>query len=762
MRLNYFKSRLFLKYMASYLLVLLIPLIFLTLLIYNNAAGNLRAEIEQSHLNQLMQAETIVDSHMKQLNDISSHAAYDERLARYRVQDPYYIIEATDALQLYKATSPIIGEMFLYYHGDSKIYSTDGMNSLEVFTGTYKFQNWSAGAIIEDLNTLRYATMRPADLFNRRPGFNQSMLAYLVPITPNSPTPHGTLMYLVRESELTGLIDSILGNYQGSSYIVNADGQVLASNSNREEPLEEAELQSLISLEPGIHSVDLNGIAHSVVSVESDQNGWQYVTLMPSAQFFGNVLHIRSFIILLSCIVFALGALIALLLARRQYHPIFSLFQYANSRNGEQGEYVPDGRTAAGHELDRIRSALQEYSARADLQEPYARNHLLLMLLRHGKVSSVPPNLLQSLDVSFNGDRYFAMLIGRQGETGDTGLVQEWQPMQQFLSEVEFPEYHARVYSVELQKPDQIALIVSFQVLAGMDETRQIRGIVQGAYDHLHDVYQLLPVIGVGTCFGDPDRLNQSFIEACSAYESRLAPGNGGIAYFSSLPSVNDEACWIPNNVLLKLTQSLKQGNRDVAEQSAQEAIAYLKTPGLPAKFIRYISVDMINTIVKTAIEAGVEGVSSKLPSQVVFTSLDELSRHCHNLILHICDQVEQKEAKEAHTLIDRIILYLDEHYMDHSMSLEEISFRYSISMSYFSRAFKEKMGINFVQYIWQKRMADVMTDLTTTNDPLKDIIQRVGYLDTPSFIRKFKKETGHTPGQYRKLFSGGGTGTGG
>jgi two-component system response regulator YesN len=48
--------------------------------------------------------------------------------------------------------------------------------------------------------------------------------------------------------------------------------------------------------------------------------------------------------------------------------------------------------------------------------------------------------------------------------------------------------------------------------------------------------------------------------------------------------------------------------------------------------------------------------------------------------------------------------------------------------------------------------MEEVQRQLETTNDPLKDIIIRVGYVDTPNFIRKFKKETGYTPGQYRKL----------
>ncbi|MFS0726508.1 helix-turn-helix domain-containing protein [Paenibacillus sp. 1P07SE] len=498
----------------------------------------------------------------------------------------------------------------------------------------------------------------------------------------------------------------------------------------------------------------MDGIDHSVVSIKSTQNSWRYVTLMPSAQFFSNVLHIRSFIIVLFSAVVLLGGLFALLLARRQYHPILNLFEYANSK---VREHEPaDGAAHSDNELEHIRSALQEYSDRVDLQEPYARNHLLLMLLRHGNVSRLPTKLLQTLDLSFDRSRHFAMLIGRKDAAAEPDLPLEWQTMQQLLFEVEFPEYGARVYSVELPKPDQIALIVSYDKLASMEEQRQLRGIVQAAHDHLHDIYQLHPLIGVGSCYDNPDRLHQSFVEACSAYESRLSPGGGTISYFSKLSSASEEASWLPKNVLLLLDQSLKQGNREVAEQTVREAVDYLQTPGLSVKFVRYMSVDMVNTIVKTALESGVAHVGTKLPAQVSFASLDELYRHCLNLVAHVCDQVEWKEEKETHSLMDQILAYIDAHYMDHNLSLEEISYKYSISMSYFSRSFKEKVGINFVQYIWKKRMAAVITDLTTTNDPLKDIIQRVGYLDTPNFIRRFKKETGHTPGQYRKLFSGG------
>ncbi|MNC57066.1 DNA-binding transcriptional regulator AraC [compost metagenome] len=47
--------------------------------------------------------------------------------------------------------------------------------------------------------------------------------------------------------------------------------------------------------------------------------------------------------------------------------------------------------------------------------------------------------------------------------------------------------------------------------------------------------------------------------------------------------------------------------------------------------------------------------------------------------------------------------------------------------------------------------MDEVIRLLENTSAPLKEIIGQVGYLDAPNFIRKFKKETGLTPGQYRK-----------
>lgn len=759
MKLSYFKSRLFLKYISSYLLILLIPLILLTVIIYNSAVNNLRSQIEQSHLNQLNQTKAIVDNLVNQLHDIASRVSYDEQLTRYQVHDPYFGRYAINTLKSYKSTSPLINEMFLYFHNDDSIFSTAGMSGLSVFTEKFSFRNWKSEQVVQDLNEVRFPAVRPVNLVGKNRSLNQSMLAFLVPITPNSPNPHGTLMFLIKESELTALINSILGSYQGSSFIFDNTGQVLAANYNHEGALPDEDLKTLTTLMPGIHSLNVGGQANSVVSVKSEQNGWQFVTMMQSSQFFSNVLHIRSLIAIIFSALLAAGSIAALLLARKQYNPIFDLVQFANSKSGSPVEENLHGRDGR-NELERIRNALYEYSSKADLQEPYARNHFLLMLLKYGNLESLPAELSKSLNLHFEGSCHFIIVVGR-GEPGETlgeaslsAELPDWQAVIKALSQTDFKEQRAYVHSVELPKPDQIALIVSFNPLEGQTELEQMRRIAGNIQQRIASVFHFRSVMGVGRCYSGPAQLNQSFIEACSAFDSRVSAGSGSVTFFAELSESSSQAGWISKNLLLKLSQSLKQGSYTVAVQTVDEAMKDLQEAGFCLKLARCVYFDIANTVIKTGLELGVDSLVGDIPGPEAFQSAEELNRQLRALCSRICTWVEQNEKKEELSLMDQIVGYIDSHYMDHSLSLEFISGKFAISVSHFSRSFKETVGINFVQYIWQKRIAAAIHKLTTTNEPLKDIIQTVGYQDMPNFIRKFKKETGHTPGQYRKLYS--------
>lgn len=71
--MSYLKSRLFLNYALSYLLILLVPLLLFAGAISQSATGNLQREVERAHYNQLAQARHTVDSRMRELDDRHPH-----------------------------------------------------------------------------------------------------------------------------------------------------------------------------------------------------------------------------------------------------------------------------------------------------------------------------------------------------------------------------------------------------------------------------------------------------------------------------------------------------------------------------------------------------------------------------------------------------------------------------------------------------------------------------------------------------------------
>jgi YesN/AraC family two-component response regulator len=458
---------------------------------------------------------------------------------------------------------------------------------------------------------------------------------------------------------------------------------------------------------------------------------------------------------MLFSIVLLVGAAIALLMARIQYHPISALAEFANSKSKSKRPNLSSGEnTRPENELERIRLTLQEYSSRADLQEPYARNHFLLMLLKYGSTQSLSPDLLDTFDIQFDRTHHFVMVMGRDEIPGRQEGLHNWQSIIQLLAEAELPELGAHAYCVELPDPDRLAIIVSFNLSDAILEYDHMSRIVETMRSNVLEMFSDRLTIGVGSCYASSSQLNQSFIEACSAF-NRMSTGNGSITFFEKVSYTPEQTFWIPANMLLKLSQSLKQGSYDVAVQVIGEAIENVRTSGISVMYIRCIGFDILNTMLKTAAELGIHHVTpDDIPHISTFQSLSEFERSLVNLASRICEQVERNMKKEEYSLMDQITAYIDNHYRDHTLSLDTISYEYAISPSYFSRSFKEKMGINFIQYIWQKRMEEVMHLLKTTNEPLKNIITQIGYLDTPNFIRKFKKETGLTPGQYRKLYS--------
>lgn len=93
---------------------------------------------------------------------------------------------------------------------------------------------------------------------------------------------------------------------------------------------------------------------------------------------------------------------------------------------------------------------------------------------------------------------------------------------------------------------------------------------------------------------------------------------------------------------------------------------------------------------------------------------------------------------------------YIREHYAE-PLTLSHIAKIVSVNPAYLSSRFAKHCGQNFLEYLTHYRVEKARELLKNTNLQIQEIAERVGYGDVAYFNRIFRRETGRTPGAYRK-----------
>lgn len=84
--------------------------------------------------------------------------------------------------------------------------------------------------------------------------------------------------------------------------------------------------------------------------------------------------------------------------------------------------------------------------------------------------------------------------------------------------------------------------------------------------------------------------------------------------------------------------------------------------------------------------------------------------------------------------------------------NIEELAQQAHLSQAYFQVMYKKVFGITCINDVINVKIAHAKILLTSTELPVKQVAQELGYNEVYHFIRQFKKATGTTPGAFHKL----------
>jgi two-component system response regulator YesN len=94
---------------------------------------------------------------------------------------------------------------------------------------------------------------------------------------------------------------------------------------------------------------------------------------------------------------------------------------------------------------------------------------------------------------------------------------------------------------------------------------------------------------------------------------------------------------------------------------------------------------------------------------------------------------------------------YIEKHYTDPELSLNQVATHVNLSPSYFSVVFSQEVSQTFKEYLTEIRIKKAKELLRTTNLKSAEIPFRIGYSDPHYFSYVFKKKTGLSPTEFRQ-----------
>lgn len=129
--------------------------------------------------------------------------------------------------------------------------------------------------------------------------------------------------------------------------------------------------------------------------------------------------------------------------------------------------------------------------------------------------------------------------------------------------------------------------------------------------------------------------------------------------------------------------------------------------------------------------------------------TLAELTSALGDIFDAILEEQNNTQQEPKPQWVDKMAVYINQHYTDENLGLTEVSSQFGITPSYATRVFKQYTGHGIYETIQHVRLS-AAKDLLHTDLTMKQIAQTVGYTSFLSMNRAFKKYEGTTPSQFR------------
>ena len=174
-------------------------------------------------------------------------------------------------------------------------------------------------------------------------------------------------------------------------------------------------------------------------------------------------------------------------------------------------------------------------------------------------------------------------------------------------------------------------------------------------------------------------------------------------------------------------------------------------------KQLEYLTVSLVNTFMIAAIQGGVyPPEANSIADQALrrlsqIKTVTEIPALVSDAALRLSEMARiTKDRDTGNVHVEKAKHYLSDH-LTQEIRTEDIAAAVGLSPYHLSRLFKSHTGLTMREYLTKERIEAAKQLLAATDRAIPQIASLLRFCDQSYFTIVFRRQTGQTPGEYRK-----------
>lgn len=551
----------------------------------------------------------------------------------------------------------------------------------------------------------------------------------------------------------------IVGNPEEEIFVIK-EGTITASNEKlKEKLLKEYSIQEL--LQNKLDEVVIDGERYYVEMVPSESIAVQYITLTSQENIYIQASRIQYFMVLVMLVCLFTGLVVMYFLIKKKYNPLKDLLEalgyYDETDDLEEYEWLLKQKKLFREKHQRAKKEINQ-------REKIVRQQNLYRLISLPYDSRYQEKEELVKEDIFSKENIFVFLFFLRAVGHESIYANMNRNMIRFILKDILEEMLEGRLTIEVvDMMDHFACIVNTE-----KRQEEYREILEETLDEMKQFLIENMEVQVNYIFGPEkkgiDGVNTSYILAREAAAYMNVMPDAQYIWYDDIKT-RHSIYHYPADIEQKIINAVCVGNNEAVCQWIDEVIDLnYKDREITQHMKKCLVADMCGTLIKAGEQAGaaefiVRYMDNKPISDEWTGHWDVkiLRAYMHQMLNALCEEVKKGEVvkRDDKKFGLQVMEYVKENYRDPDLNISIAALHFGITPSYLSALFKEQTGLNLLEYINHIRVEQAKR-LLEEDYSLTEICEQTGFRSSGGLIRVFKKETGITPGQMKKIRSQG------